>query len=231
MIGWVLGHEKNPSHIHIGIAHGNVSGLGLDHHDQYFNMTPAELAHCNLDFWLLGHIHVPFPQQEQVSQNPGIFMAGTHMPDSWKYKHAGNAWHIEIDENKKLQAKRVKPTEIRIDEITQIVNNGLELEALGRLLNNDYKIEKTALRLNLNGRADIEIQQALNKLLADLEPQFLELKVQNNVTRKIDAQLINTTFPNNSLPHVLLSELLEENPTGDSVELAFQILEKVTKEK
>ena len=38
MIGWVKNEEKNPNAIHIGIAHGNVDGLGRDEDGKYFNM-------------------------------------------------------------------------------------------------------------------------------------------------------------------------------------------------
>jgi len=80
MIEWVQDSVKDTSAINIGIAHGNVTGLGLDDVDRYFNMDITELKDAGLDFWLLGHIHVPFPKTNG-SENPNFFFSGTHVPD------------------------------------------------------------------------------------------------------------------------------------------------------
>mgnify|MGYP000082375958 CR=1 FL=1 len=79
----------------------NSTGVTLNLEDEdgkYFNMEPSELNAAGLDFWLLGHIHVAYPTQEIVNDNPVYFMSGTHMPDSWKSTNMGNAWVIEVDD-------------------------------------------------------------------------------------------------------------------------------------
>lgn len=230
MIGWINETEKNLENINIGIAHGNVTGLGIDDGEKYFNMTEAELKACNLDLWLLGHVHVPFPKNEVLHDNSRIFMAGTHMPDSWKFKHDGNAWHIEIDQDKKVAAKKFKPSEIKIDELNFMVNNSTELDALERKFN-EFNKSSTALRMNINGRLDEEQQSRLNEMITTNEEAFLTLDVKNNVSRKIDAALINQKYPNASLPHLLLSELLQEDPEGLALQKAFEILQQTTVSK
>jgi DNA repair exonuclease SbcCD nuclease subunit len=230
MISWINEIEKNKESINIGIAHGNVTGLGIDEGDKYFNMTENELKACNLDLWLLGHIHVPFPKNETLHDNPRIFMAGTHMPDSWKFKHDGNAWHIEINQDKKVIAKKFKPSEIKIEELDFNVNNNTDLDSLKRKFNG-YPKSTTALRLNIKGRLDEEQKTRLIEIIKTNNDEFLTLEVKNNVTRKIDAALINQHYPNASLPHVLLSELLQEDPEGLALQKAFEILQQSTASK
>ena len=230
MIGWVHDAEKKKETINIGIAHGNVTGLGLDNADRYFNMTKQELETCGLDLWLLGHIHVPYPTNEILNDNPRLFMSGTHMPDSWKFKHDGNAWEIELDERKNVKAKKFKPSEIKIKELDFNVNNNLDIDAMQRELD-AFQKSKTALRLNINGRLDEDQQVRLNEMIKKNEEEFLTLDVKNNVSKKIDFALINQKYPNASLPHLLLSELLEEDPEGLALQKAFEILEQTTVSK
>jgi hypothetical protein len=40
--------------------------------------------------------------------------------------------------------------------------------------------------------------------------------------------LINQHYPNNSLPHTLLKELLEEDTEGIAVQKAYEILEQLS---
>ncbi len=226
MIGWINKAEKNKESINIGIAHGNVSDLGIDDADRYFNMTKDELKSCNMDLWLLGHIHVPYPLNEIVTENPELFMAGTHMPDSWKYKHDGNAWHIEIDDKKKVNAKRFKPTETKINDINYNVNSKSEIDLLEKKLN-EYNKAQTALRLTIKGRLDDDNKNYLHELIKTKEAEFLTLDFTDQVSKKIDGSLINQHYPNGSLPHVLLTELLNEDPNGTVIQKAFEILDKV----
>ena len=226
MIGWIDKAEKNKESINIGIAHGNVSDLGIDDADRYFNMTKDELKSCNMDLWLLGHIHVPYPLNDIVTENPELFMAGTHMPDSWKYKHDGNAWHIEIDDKKKVNAKRFKPTETKINDINYNVNSKSDIDLLEKKLN-EYNKAQTALRLTIKGRLDEDNKKHLIELIKTKESEFLTLDFTDQVSKKIDGSLINQHYPNGSLPHVLLTELLNEDPNGTVIQKAFEILDKV----
>lgn len=229
-IGWVKEETKQKECINIGIAHGNVTGLGPDEGERYFNMTKQELESCGLDLWLLGHVHVPYPTIDILNDNPRIFMAGTHMPDSWKFRHDGNAWDIEIDEHKSVKAKKFKPSEIKITELDFNVNNNIDLDTLQRELDALPK-PTTALRLNIKGRLDEEQKSRLLELINSNTEAFLTLEVKNNVSRKIDAAMINDQYPNASLPHVLLSELLQEDPEGMALQKAYEILEQLSSSK
>ena len=68
VIAWITDVEKTLSALRIGIAHGNVTGLGMDANDHYFTMTMPDLEAIGLTTWLLGHIHVPFPTTTSGSE-------------------------------------------------------------------------------------------------------------------------------------------------------------------
>ena len=95
-IGWVADEVKPADMLHIGIAHGNVEGLGLDADQRYFNMAESDFRNAGLHTWLLGHIHVPAPAPGTTGK-PLYFMPGIHTPDSVKCSHPGHAWWIEMD--------------------------------------------------------------------------------------------------------------------------------------
>jgi 3',5'-cyclic AMP phosphodiesterase CpdA len=96
-IGWVRAAERLPAGgLHVGIAHGNLEGLGLDSERRYFNMTRAELESSGLDLWLLGHVHRPSPVNGGTGQQ-SIFMPGTTAPEDVKSNHGGTAWLLEIE--------------------------------------------------------------------------------------------------------------------------------------
>ena len=96
-----------------------------------------------------------------------------------------------------------------------------------QLLNCDKK--NTAVRLNLTGiLVDLEID-ALNaffKECADKTNGFIHFEGNKFIKRKIDIGAINDGFVNDSLPHILLTELLNEDPDGLSTQIAFEAIEK-----
>jgi hypothetical protein len=228
MIGWVANQDKPSDAIHIGIAHGNVVGLGRDEDGKYFNMREDELRGAGVDFWLLGHIHVAYPTQEIVNDNPSYFMSGTHMPDSWKSTNIGNAWVIEVDDSKNVKAKRFQPSKFSYKVIEADLRSMVDIDILkNQLLNCDKK--NTAVRLNLTGilvDLEIDVLNAFFKECADKTNGFIHFESNKFIKRKIDIGAINDGFVNDSLPHILLTELLNEDPDGLSTQIAFEAIEK-----
>ena len=64
--------------------------------------------------------------------------------------------------------------------------------------------------------------------IKDRKPSYFE--VFKNIKQKIDQDVIDEKFTNGSLPHILLSELLKEDPDGLSTQKAFEIINE-TKSK
>ena len=85
----------------IGISHGALKGVSPDMTDKYFKMSKDELKNLNMDLWLLGHTHLPYPFEEEIT-NRKIFNCGTPEPDGLDCSHFGNSWFIEIDNNKNI---------------------------------------------------------------------------------------------------------------------------------
>ncbi len=84
VVSWVADEEKDEGILHIGLAHGNVEGLGLDADQRYFNMTEAGLRAAGLHTWLLGHIHVPSPAPSTTG-TPLFYMPGlTDIQALWR---------------------------------------------------------------------------------------------------------------------------------------------------
>ncbi|GAB4144874.1 MAG: DNA repair exonuclease [Bacteroidia bacterium] len=224
MIGWVKNAEKNPGAINIGIAHGNVEGLGLDHNDRYFNMTVEELKSTGVDFWLLGHIHVPYPSYEKVEKNPDFFMPGTHTPDGWNRSHPGYAWMIEVDENKHVKAERIVTGKLRFYDWKEKLNTPEEINALAAKVN-ALDGATSFLRLNLDGRLSESEMNKMKELFREWESKFLEFDLKNNLKYKIDKEYINNTYPENTIAYKLLSALANEEGNDLALHLAHELIE------
>lgn len=226
MIGWVKQASKNAGAINIGIAHGNVTGLGLDENQQYFNMSTEELNDAGMDFWLLGHIHVPFPVINEVNHNPGYFMPGTHTPDGWDRKQAGSCWLIEVQDDKSVNASLQYPGSLRFYDWSRTVSSSTELE---KLKNEIAALDPTQslLRLNITGRLPEEEIVGFNEYLKQKIDEFLLLEPINKVKMTIDKAYIDKHYTQNSVPYILLSELAAEDADGLSLQLAQDLIEKM----
>lgn len=61
-LGWIKDEQiTHDGTYHIGVAHGAVEGETIDNEGQYFLMKRSELENIPVDVWLIGHTHVPFP--------------------------------------------------------------------------------------------------------------------------------------------------------------------------
>ncbi len=224
MIGWVAKETLEPEAINIGIAHGNVEGMGLDEREKYFNMKPQELKDSKLDFWLLGHIHVPYPKTS-VSTNPGYFMPATHTPDGWDRKHGGYCWLIEVDEKKSIKADLIETGSIKFFDLKWQLNSLDDFEKLVMELNSLDKLN-SMLRIELNGRLKMEdLAKARNKL-QQLNDEFLFFQSNDLLNEYIDQAYINALYPNDSIPHQLLSSLISADDDGLALQLANELIEK-----
>ena len=110
-LGWIKGESfPNDGKYRIGMAHGAVEGETPDENGKYFPMTYDELNGIGVDVWLVGHTHVPFPRdltEEFIDiKERKVFNAGTHAPADVTENTEGFGFILEIDENKKIRAKK-----------------------------------------------------------------------------------------------------------------------------
>ena len=225
-IEWIQQIQKNPDIVfHIGVAHGNLEGCGWDEHDQYFPMTQAELDVCKLDLWLLGHIHVPFPQG--TPDGKSVFYAGVPEPDGFDCRHEGNAWIIELDDGKRthVQAVGVGTYRFQHDEIEVIAEKDLK-DVLEKFSEETH--ENTLLKLKLKGRLPREVHGRLKEIRDGLEAQLLYLQLNDHeVAVEITADDIDREFTQDSFPHRLLSELGQKEEDSEALQIAYSMLKEV----
>ncbi len=227
-IGWVAdaAREKTDG-LRIGIAHGNVTGLGLDAEGRYFNMDPAALEHAGVAAWLLGHIHVPFPTADTGERSP-YFMAGTHTPDSLRCRHAGSAWWIECEGNRVSRHERLSPGRIRfvrIDRQLTSADDVADVLATGR----GHEPARTVLDLQLSGRLSAADRVTLDESIAGLRPGFLHISDESDIHDRIDAAQIAATYSDQGLAARLLTALLNDAARPDAATLAHELIEEARK--
>ena len=226
MIGWVAdAARERPDGLRIGIAHGNVTGLGLDAADQYFNMEPATLESSGVATWLLGHIHVPFPTTESGMQSP-YFMAGTHTPDSLRCRHAGSAWWIECDGDRVTRYERLSPGCLRFVRIERELCSADDVAAVLAECRS-HEPARTILDLQLSGRLSAAEKATLDDAIAVLRPGFLHVGDESAIHGRIDAVQVASIYSDDGLAARLLTALLADEAHPDAATLAHELIQEV----
>lgn len=224
---WVAGNvDRKASAVRIGIAHGNVTGLGLDAADQYFNMTREALEAAGVTTWLLGHIHVPFPTAESGGHSP-YFMAGIHTPDSMRVRHPGSAWYLECEPNRVLRYDRLTPGRIRFVRLARELKDYEEIESIMRECRT-FESESTVLDLQLTGQLAAVDRVKLGDAIESLRPQFIDLTVDENIRDRIDSSSIAATYPADSLAARLLTALIDDSELPEAAMLAHELIQEVS---
>lgn len=227
-IGWVAAAAKqHPAGLRIGIAHGNVTGLGLDAEGQYFNMDPAALEQAGVAAWLLGHIHVPFPTTEQGERSPS-FMAGTHTPDSLRCRHGGSAWWIECEGDRVTRYERLSPGRIRFVRLERQLVSANDIAALSRDCRG-CDAASTVLDLQISGRLSAAERATLDTAIEEMRPRCLALSTDRDIHDRIDVAEVDARYRTGGLAHRLLTALLADEAHPDAATLAHELIEEVAR--
>jgi len=225
-IGWVAeAARERADGLRIGIAHGNVTGLGLDAADQYFNMEPAALESAGVATWLLGHIHVPFPSAESGTHS-AYFMSGTHTPDSLRCRHAGSAWWVESDGDRITGYERLSPGRVRFVRIEREVCSADDVAAVLADCRS-LAPASTVLDLQLSGRLSAVEKATLDQELAALRPAFLHVSDESEIHDRLDAAQVATLYSDGGLAARLLMGLLADGTHPDAATLAHELIEEI----
>lgn len=226
-IAWVQQLEKQADKIHIGIAHGNVDGYGLDEEGNYFEMSLQELKETGMDCWLLGHIHAPYPIGDTAGHEV-FFFAGNHCAESWKNERTGGAWLIEIDDAKKVCASRWNHSGICFRDRIVFVSSLNDLQSvLSELRGIDP--DQTVLRLTLRGSlTEEELQEAKMQINAMAET-FLYAETIWNIGLKITSDAINKMYVKDTIPHTLLTNLSKSEEDQLARQLAYETIKNLSR--
>ena len=223
-LDWIKELDKlADAKFNLALAHGALAGFSPDLKDNYFKMDRDELLELNMDLWLLGHSHLAYPQQKKIKDHK-IFNNGTPEPDGMDCKHFGYAWHIELNENKKVAAERIKTGNYHFSDLERVITSQAELETLmEEILSTET--EKKILRLKVKGKLPREDFTVKDQYLRKLRDNCFYAKIdQSELNIKLDRELIAEEFSQNSFPYQLLTELEDNN---QALHLAYKMLKEV----
>jgi DNA repair exonuclease SbcCD nuclease subunit len=226
-IGWIENKVKDSETLNVGIAHGNMEGIGLDYEDKYFNMTPSQLKDCELDFWLLGHIHVPFPSNADAN-NANFFYSATPTPDGFNYLREGYCWYLEFDDKKLYKLDQWITGGLRFYDKKFVINDESDIENISNELNKIDKANSLA-RITVEGRITELQRHQLVDVLKECGSQFLYFSLHNETVIKLQKQQIDSLYTENSLPHTILTQLSKTDDSDLALQLAHQLIEEVKK--
>lgn len=221
-IGWIKHVTLDENLINIGIAHGSLQGLSPDMDNTYYNMSIEELQSLGLDLCLLGHTHIVYPLQDEVT-GERVFNPGTPEPDGLDCKHNGNAWFIET-EKEKNSAKRVETGKYRFIDRSYIIRESNDLN----VVSNDIlsgKTNNTIARISLRGRVEEDVFSSRIDLYKSLEKELSLLIVEDDdLGIRITADRIHQEFSEGSFPQKFLLSLSEDE---EALQLAYELIMEV----
>ncbi|PKM52674.1 MAG: hypothetical protein CVV02_00630 [Firmicutes bacterium HGW-Firmicutes-7] len=224
-IGWVKDQPLDQKLYHIGIAHGSLEGISPDLEGMYYYMSPKELENIPVDVWLLGHTHVTYPNKTTVSEWK-IFNPGTPEPDGLDCKHAGVAWIITIDEQKKTSANQVATGIYKFIDQEYEINNKEDLEAM-QLTIIRGEPSKTIARIHLRGRVEEDTFNYRQEVYKDIENAIAYLIIDDaELGLKVTKEKIHKEFSEGSFPQQFLFALSEDE---DALQIAYELIVGVKK--
>lgn len=227
VIGWVKEAPKDPAAVRVGIAHGNVDGLGLDDKHRYFNMSEAELAGSGVHTWLLGHIHKPAPD-EGGSGRRTFFMAGSTTPESVARSGDGSAWCIDVGVGgvERFERFRTGVLSFRRIPVTLSLTAGPGAVAV---LDDQLKradAPRSVVDLRLDGELSVNDLADLRERIERWRGMgFLHFSVTDDVREQLSASRIAERFVDGSRAHQLLEHLLRSEHSGDA-SVALDLIEE-----
>ncbi len=233
-LGWIKETEMEDGvKYHIGVAHGHLEGCSYDEEEKYFQMTKDELEGCDLDLWLLGHVHVMLPRQSSSVED--YFYPGTPEQDDFarlgEGSEKGKAWIIELDDGKGISAEDVDVGKYTLSHEDITVEDTDTFEELKEYVE-DGSHEDELVKLTIQGKMDKdgyeEARGYINGLREDSKGfKYIEVD-DGDFTRRIDMDVVEDEFPEGSFSHSLLKEVLEDGHelSGTAAELAYEIIEE-----
>jgi DNA repair protein SbcD/Mre11 len=221
-IGWVREAAADCEDIKIGIAHGNVDGLGLDADGNYFNMSLDELGAAGVDVWLLGHIHKHFPDMDGIGRH-NVFMAGSTAPENVRRNHPGGCWIVDVSGDGVGQFRRFETGSIAFNRVEwSFPDKGSVLELQQHLAQFP---EKTVLDLRFSGELSQADQASLAEWLNVANDKYFNLSHagMNDLTVPFSLDEVRARYEAEFFPGKLLGELEDEGAVRVLDELIREI--------
>lgn len=208
-LGWLSDTPRSAESVNIGIAHGAIETLSYDKEGKYYGMTMFELDQTGMDLWLIGHTHIPFPNEEKISDQR-VFNAGTHQQTDIADNSEGSVFVINIDDTNTVTAQKVHTGVIRFVEKDVTVSHGNSLrDVLENTLSDDGS--NTSYRINLSGIASDEDYNNRGQIYNELRDKalFVEFLDEQLFPEITEERIDRETLPN-SVENALLKQYLDE---------------------
>lgn len=224
-IGWINEEEIDETLLNIGVAHGALKGISPDLDNKYFNMSLNELRNIPIDLWLLGHTHITYPEKNSVVQEK-IFNPGTPEPDGLDCKHAGNAWIITIESEKKVSAEKVEIGEYKFIDRNFIINDKEDFKFVESEIIGDTP-SKTIARIYISGKVEEEVYRYRQDVYRKIEDVIGFLIVDDSdFGIKITNENIQREFTDGSFPMKMLKSISDDE---EALQLAYEMILEVRK--
>ena len=231
MIKWVNSRKNSENDsIKIGLAHGSLEGVSPDFDKTYYPMTRKELESSGLDLWLLGHTHLPWP--ENPDKNSRILIPGTPEPDGFDCNHQGSAFIIDLESSSDMKVQKVSTGKYRFSINQASLYDDNDITSMKQKYTGD-EFNNVVLRLILKGRLRKEELDRVEESIGLINNNVLLLQtVKDELQESITSDLINSKFTENSFPHQLLFSLLEEKEeiSSKSFQKAYDLIREVRHE-
>jgi DNA repair protein SbcD/Mre11 len=215
--------EYDDAAFHIGLAHGSLQGLSPDMEGNYFPMTEKELLDIPMDVWLLGHTHISYPFNDNTVSEK-IFNAGTPEPDGFDCKHSGNAWLINMDDNKTIRGTRIETGKYKFYDVNRDVYDEKSFQNIKQEFLSKNP-ENNLLRLNLKGRISEDLFNSRHEFYEEMEKSLAYFKINDsNLGIKISKDDIKKEFTEGSFPYKLLNQVSDD---VEALQIAYEIIREV----
>lgn len=226
-LGWIKEQNMERDGVfRIGIAHGAVEGETIDSEGKYYMMSRGELEKIPVDVWLIGHTHVPFPRDLSETEYrlcERILNAGTHVQTDVNCNTDGECFLIEIDEEKRVRARKFRSGNLRFYRLEVRVNAGELEEKVQSALKNIA--DDSVVELVLTGAVTEEEYQNRHPVFENALSRFLEGKYFDSALGcNISERRIDSLFPETSFSAKFLKALL---PDPKETQLAYELLEEL----
>lgn len=229
-LGWIKKEQIVPDDTYrIGIAHGAVDGETIDNEGQYFLMKRSELENIPVDAWLIGHTHVPFPNNltEEFTPCEKILNAGTHVQTDVSCNTEGQCFIVEIGDDKKIRAKKFVSGNLRFYR-REILLSAEDAENILKRELADIS-DNSVVDIILTGAINSEEYEKRDTIAKNVLSRFVEGTYSDyGLNKLISEDLIKTEFPETSFSANFLSSLLDE---PKEAQLAYELLKSIKEGK
>lgn len=222
-LAWIRQVDLDENLLNICLAHGAFEGITPDIEGNYFYMSRKDLTSLNMDLCLIGHTHVPYPEDGLVREDR-IFNAGTHEPDGMNYRLSGSAFIIDIDDKKYIRSRRLETGHFLFRDEGIAIASFDDLEnKLSAYKRDDFS--RTLLRLNVKGYLEEEFTKSKNELFKSFsEGLFYSQIIDQDLKLTLKKEDLNKYFVDGSFPLKFLENVIGQDDQ-DLLQKAFELVE------